>query len=105
MLGRVRQVISDDLVSFVLVADQADGGQRRDPPFDFVAPIGQGGFRHDHQVRAVDVFVMLHVAEQTDGLQCFTETLCAERKDSVSFARVWQDVKLQNQPFRPPKRR
>lgn len=56
-------MVSDDLRSFVLVADQTNGGQRWNPSFDFVTPVGQGGLWHDDQMRSVNVFVVLHVAE------------------------------------------
>lgn len=60
----------------ISVSNQADCTERGHPSLELVHPVVEGGFGHQHHMRAGDVSVVLHVTQQGDGLQSFPQTLC-----------------------------
>lgn len=61
--------------SFIPVSDEADGSQRRNPALELIHPVIQSGLGHENHVRPRNISIVLHVAQQRDGLESFTKTL------------------------------
>lgn len=53
----------------ISVSNQADCTQRRYPSLEFIHPVVEGGLGNQHHVGTWNISVVLHVTQQSNGLQ------------------------------------
>ena len=83
------------LASSQLVATEHKHGQARGPALQLQHPVGNGGQRHDNQIRAKIPLGLHQVGQQRDGLDGFTQPHLVG-KDAIQLV-----VVERNKPFQP----
>lgn len=68
----VRVKFSGAAYPLISVSNQADCTQRRHPSLEFIHPVVEGGLGNQYHVGTRNISVVLHVTQQSDGLQCLT---------------------------------
>eukprot|EP00968_Pinguiococcus_pyrenoidosus_P021741 scaffold2908_cov257-Pinguiococcus_pyrenoidosus.AAC.2 len=81
------QNILDEVLALFSGAVEADHAKRRTPPRELVHPVAEGGLGDQDDVRASDVLVLHHVAQDADRLQRLAESHLV-RQDAVDAVLV-----------------
>jgi hypothetical protein len=68
-------LVRDDLIALILGTDQNNSIKSWTPLREFILPIAQRRFWHNDKEWSIDLFVVLHVAEQRNGLESLSQAL------------------------------